>query len=667
MIHRMERCGIIMSKIAVGKRKVSRKTPAKRRQIVGLDALKCFAIILIVIYHCFPGVLPGGFLAVELFFVVSGFLIGRKLLLMQIAEREQYGGWKSFWRFVWGRLKRFWPMLLFCMILTLSLAYFADPDLLTNARSNSLAAATFTTNITSILTGSTYENSLIPNLFNQTWFLALELQLCVICYLVVTWFFRLLPMEPKLARRRYWQLFALCALLCVVSYTLMGVYGGWFGLQTRAYFGPDSHAGAFFAGVALVCLVMALKIHPAKKGRRLLWVLPLVVGLIGVSAMTPFVAYASSDAFMWALPLTALLSLVAVFALLKLQKYNRKKILWWLRVLEYVGSLSFGIYLLHYGLNIILPDLLGFCPPEVVPFVVITLSVILAALLKHVIVPFSVKHKVWFYLLAAASLVLPVLSLIKAPEKSSIEENLAEAAAARKEALGENADTKDEVEIDYSGVSKLAGLMSGDVMKFFDGAGDFAKPYPVVVRAVGSAVNTSGRGYYNTADISRASALSSARVMVLGDSVVMGASGNIYGTVPGVFVDALQSRNMTDAINLLAGYRASNGGNLPYIIVLGLVTNYTPFGIDTLQTIMDTAGPGHQFVFVTGYCGDYSREAQNNVIKAVAASYGNVHVADWVPVVLSNLGGYTYADHTHLTPEGRQAYANLINGVVSGL
>ena len=175
-----------------------------------------------------------------------------------------------------------------------------------------------------------------------------------------------------------------------------------------------------------------------------------------------------------------------------------------------------------------------------------------------------------------------------------------------------------------------------------------------------------GRAYYNT-PLNDGSALGGKRVLVIGDSVVLGATMSIYNTVPGAFVDALESRNMTDAINLLAGYRASNGGNLPYIIVIGLVTNYYPFGVDTLQAIMDTAGSGHQFVFVTGYCGDYSREAQNNVIKAVAASHGNVYVADWVSVVTTNLGGYTYADHTHLTPAGRQAYADLINGVVSGL
>ena len=70
---------------------------------------------------------------------------------------------------------------------------------------------------------------------------------------------------------------------------------------------------------------------------------------------------------------------------------------------------------------------------------------------------------------------------------------------------------------------------------------------------------------------------------------------------------------------------------------------------------------------MTGYCGDYSREAQNNVLKWVANNYSNVRVADWVSVVVPNVNSYTYADHTHLTPAGRQAYANLINGVVSGL
>ena len=48
--------------------------------VVGLDTLRLFAIALIVIYHFFRGVLPGGFLAVEIFLVISGYLLGTGLL-----------------------------------------------------------------------------------------------------------------------------------------------------------------------------------------------------------------------------------------------------------------------------------------------------------------------------------------------------------------------------------------------------------------------------------------------------------------------------------------------------------------------------------------------------------------------------------------------------------
>ena len=155
--------------------------------------------------------------------------------------------------------------------------------------------------------------------------------------------------------------------------------------------------------------------------------------------------------------------------------------------------------------------------------------------------------------------------------------------------------------------------------------------------------------------------------MVIGDSVVLGATSAIYNTVPSVFVDALGSRNMVDGINLLAGYRAANGGTLPYIIVIGLVTNYVDIGVGTLQAVMEAAGPGHQFVFMTGYCGDYSRDAQNSTIRWMANNNGNVHVGDWAVVAAPKVDWYTYADHIHLTPAGRQAYADLIHQVVSSL
>ena len=639
----------------------------KKRRIVGLDTLRFVAITMVVIYHCFPWILPGGFIAVEIFFAISGFLIGQKLLRTYRKEGGKFGSFKDFIGFVWGRLKRFLPTLVYCVILTLSLAYFADPDLLTMARPNTLSAMTFSTNIASMVNGSTYENSLIPNLFNQTWFLALELQACLIFYLIFAGFTKLSPMKKGETKKFYKKFLVLCLLIAVTSFGLMAVYGGWFSLFDRAYFGPDSHIGAFFLGAALATFTMAHRIWPAKKGVRWEWFILLITSLAGMIAIAPFIQYSSEAAFMIALPAAAVLSVVAIFAVIKLQRPLTKKIPRALLVLEYFGKLSFAIYLLHWGLYILLPGLLSFWPLEVVPYITILLSVGLAIILQKAIMPFSKKHKVIFTILLICSLVLPTMSLIKAPDKSSIEENLAEAKAELDE-TNRSAEEAVAVSIDYTGIRELAGLLNSEVMKFFDGAEDFAKPYPVITVQYGGATgNMSGRDYYSTPNYDRASELASKRVMVIGDSVVLGATNAIYGTVPGVFVDAMGSRNMTDAINLLAGYRAANGGSLPYIIVIGLVTNYVNFGVGTLQAIMEAAGPGHQFVFMTGYCGDYSRDAQNNTIRWMANNYGNVHVGDWVSVVAPNVDWYTYADHIHLTPDGQWAYANLINQVVSGL
>ena len=632
------------------------------KHIFGFDTLRFVAITLIVVYHVFPGALPGGFLAVESFFVLSGFLICQKLMRSKKKEGKNFGTAKSFINYFWNRLARFLPTLLFSIILILTLAYFAEPDLLTASRQNSLSAVTFTTNIVALRTGVSYENSLIPNLFNPTWYLALEMQVCLIFYAIFALFYRITNNQKWRIRRQYKVFGRICLLVGVLSFALMAVYGGYLGLHDRAYFGTDSHIGAFMLGAAFASfLAIRPRIKSAKK-KWLSWLI-LLGATAGVIAMTPFVVYNSSATFYFALPGTAILTTIVIYEILKLQGKAAPKIL---KPFEFLGSISFPVYLLHYGLYVLFPSLLSFIPLEVTPYLAILASVIIAIILIKVIVPFSKKHKKIFALLLLLSFILPILALIKAPEKSSIELQLSEAAEEVEEKLDTNTTN---VALDYNGAVAMASVLKTDVMKWFDGTTNFAKPYPV--RAGGAVYGAGyvpgGRAWYNTADTSRVSALSRARVMVLGDSVVVGATNSIYNMVPGAFVDAKQSRNMTDAINLLAGYRAANGGNLPRVIVIGLVTNYYRFTTGTLQMIMDAAGPGHQFVFITGYCGDYDRSAQNSTLYAFASMYGNVRVADWVSVVVPNVNAYTYADHTHLTPAGRAAYGRLVANATAGL
>ncbi len=637
------------------------------KRIRFVDSLRFLAILLIVVYHCFTGFLPGGFIAVEIFFVISGFFICDKLLRESENKKGDFGGIRGFLIFLKNRLIRFCPTLLFCIIVALSVGFFASPDLLTGARPNTLFAATFSTNIANLFRSVTYENSLIPNFFNPTWFLALELQICLVFYLFMSVIYKIADPKSIKNRKKLNAIFAtVCLMLGITSYLLMYVYGDFMRLTDRAYFGPDSHSGAFLIGAALACFMKNKDIKPAKKGHKWLPLLLLTGAGAGVITMSFFMSYQNSNWFTLVLAATAMLSVVMLVMIKKLQPSRPHKIFDKLIApFEYLGKISFAIFLLHYPLYVLLPSIMNGVPLEVVPYIAIAISIILAILLDKVIMPFSKKHKIWFTILLLASLVLPIWSLIKAPDTSSIEENL-NAEAVQNEKTEE---TTEKVAVDYANLNGLTSAVS-ESLEYLTAAKKFAKPYPVYTRAYGGAAgsyNSSGRAPWNTPDLSNLSALSSARVLVLGDSVVLGATSSIYGTVPGAYVDAMGSRNMADAINLLSSYRAANGGNLPRVIVIGLVTNYYAFNAGTLQSILDAAGPGHSFVFMTGYCGDYSRAAQNSTIKAFAASHSNVQVGDWEPLAAANVYSYTYADHIHLAPAGRAAYANLINEKVSGL
>ena len=80
--------------------------------LIGINALRFFAIILIVIYHLFRDILPGGFIAVEIFFAISGFLIITKLVKEFAKERKiRYSS------FILSRLILLMPALLACVIL----------------------------------------------------------------------------------------------------------------------------------------------------------------------------------------------------------------------------------------------------------------------------------------------------------------------------------------------------------------------------------------------------------------------------------------------------------------------------------------------------------------------------------------------------------------------
>lgn len=97
-----------------------------------IDGLRAVAITLVVVYHAYPDMLPGGFIGVDIFFVISGYLISQ-ILIKQINKNNF-----SYKDFYCRRVKRIFPAFLTVLLVTVGIAAVFSNDYQANTTINTL-------------------------------------------------------------------------------------------------------------------------------------------------------------------------------------------------------------------------------------------------------------------------------------------------------------------------------------------------------------------------------------------------------------------------------------------------------------------------------------------------------------------------------------------------
>lgn len=211
---------------------------AKLPLLPGLDGLRAFSVAAVLLYHAQASWLPGGFLGVEFFLVISGFLITAQLLI----EWRQTGriNLVRFWQ---RRARRLLPAV-FTLLLAVvvgSLIFF--PEEVTEVREAMLASMVYVTNWYLVFNHQSYFESLgRPPLLQHLWSLAVEEQFYLLWPLMLS--FALKWMRPAFV-------FPCVVVLAVWSVLLMvGLNAR--GVDTdRLYYGTDTRAAGLLIGAAL--------------------------------------------------------------------------------------------------------------------------------------------------------------------------------------------------------------------------------------------------------------------------------------------------------------------------------------------------------------------------------------------------------------------------------
>ena len=209
----------------------------------GLDGVRAVAVAAVLIFHADPTWLPGGFLGVDVFFTLSGFLITSLLL----TELEARGGIR-FGRFYQHRAKRLLPAMVAVLIVSSLLAITVAQDAAARLRDDVVASAFYVTNWWYVAHGTSYFDGIgRPPLLQHLWSLAVEEQFYLVWPLIlyVLW---------RVGRVRAVRFGAMAGVLASTAWM------GWIAVRDgipavtdsgRVYFGTDTHAMTLLAGAVL--------------------------------------------------------------------------------------------------------------------------------------------------------------------------------------------------------------------------------------------------------------------------------------------------------------------------------------------------------------------------------------------------------------------------------
>jgi peptidoglycan/LPS O-acetylase OafA/YrhL len=622
----------------------------------GIDGLRAIAVLAVVLYHASPGLVPGGFFGVDVFFVISGYLITS--FLWADWKRNRDVGASGFW---FRRARRLLPAVAALIFGLSSFAILFLPDEVAALRQDALAAAAYVTNWYLIVDQQSYFESFArPSLLRHLWSLAIEEQFYILWPLV------LMVVLPRISPK---AVVPVILAVAAGSWVLMALLYEPGADPSRVYYGTDTRIGGLLIGAA-----MAFVWDPWKTARPKQPTTSLALNIAGFCALAgiaiSFLWFEDSDTLVYrgGFALVTLLSAIAVAAAARPWTIPGRII--GTAPFVWVGVRSYSIYLWHWpvlmltrpGIDVSMDglELWAFRAVLVLGLAELSFRFVetpirngaLGRWWRAVRTPHTVSIASRFRPLAAALLAFALLIGV-----------------AFRVSQAERPEEPDYFKLGSVSTVSWSTDLHGD------------REHPERVLSISTATPTPappprptitpGRTVAPTAPPTAAPTPVptpiptpppppqitpiGGRVLAVGDSVMMGAVSQLQAQ-GNVEVDAAISRQFKAGVEVLEARRAA--GTLGDVVVIQLGGNGY-IQNDEFNRMMAALEGVPRVVLVTIHMDREWQDANNGLLTDRADDYPNTVLADWHALASSHPEWFL-SDGIHLTGPGPRAYAEFI-------
>ena len=574
------------------------------KHISSIDGLRAIAVTAVVLYHLGISWIPGGFLGVDLFFVISGYVITR--LILDSINQSSALDLRAFYA---ARLRRIYPGFLFMVICTIIFIGVWAPEAIKRFLSDLPYALTGSINWLLVARHQDYFETVgRPPLLQHTWSLAVELQF----YLI--WPIILLTVLKYFGKKNIARIALIIAMVSGTTLFFVSLQLDQSNAQqiSHIYFGTDTHSLGLFLGSALAVswIPQNLSADIEKRAQDVIDGIG-VVGLLGLISTFLFIDETNASLYRIAFPLAGIFGCLVLISLV--HPASRFAPIISTAPFRWIGQRSYGIYIWHW-----------------VIFQVTRPSV-------------DLSGQTWALYLARVLLVLALADIslrwVEIPFRQGLVQDWFRGMKYRSAKV----QLRQKISVISSIIIVLAITSS------------------ISVQAINKADEVANQVLQQSTQEQQAQEDlgSTTGLWVTGDSVILGIRSKLEAKE---HISLINARVGRQAPELLAVMRVDQSSvpSSPVVFNLG---NNNALSEATVVEIFEIVKNQPQVIVVNTAVPRAWKDSNNAIISRVASRYANVKVVDWDRISKGRPELFA-PDGVHLSPAGSDVYVDLVVSVL---